>query len=167
MSQGPGRPSGRRSNKRTPGASSRSAIYLSFELSSAIEARAEAERDSKSGLIADLLQLLLLTPSGKQLVANAEAHQQTLAQELERSLILFEDQFPVLGQKLQENAERDRQTLAQELIRNLRVIEDQLPIEEIDQLARDSRRNLVQMMIHLLLIGLQTYQNAKSGSEDV
>lgn len=166
MSQGSGRPKGSRSNKRTPGANSRSAIYLRPELDSAFSTQVEAEQVSKSGFIADLLQLLLLTPSGKRLTENAAAHQQALVQELERSLILFVDQFPVLGQKLQENADGDRQSLAQELIRNLRALEVQVPIEEIDQLARNSRRPLVQMMIHLLLIGLQTYQSAKSGSED-
>jgi hypothetical protein len=98
---------------------------MSDELLRAIEIQAQQERASRSGFVVSLLSFLLLSPIGQQLQENARNNNRILAQELEQSLALFQEQ---------------------------------LPLDEINQLAAVSQRSSTQMLIYLVLLGLQVYQ---------
>ncbi len=89
-----GRPKQQRISKRNPGASSRTTIYLEEEIKSFIEEQARHERNSNSGFISDIMSVLLHGAVGQQLVQNARKQGRTLAQEIERNLILFADRVP-------------------------------------------------------------------------
>ncbi|EKF04527.1 hypothetical protein IQ278_02170 [Tolypothrix sp. LEGE 11397] len=64
-----------------------------------------------------------------------------------------------LGQELQESARRNRRTLIQELRNNLILFNEQISSDEIRQLAQESQRNSDQMLIYLVLLGLQIYKD--------
>ena len=106
----------------------RPTFYMTSLLLQAIEAQAEQENTSRSRFVTSLLSLLLLSPLGEQLQANAYQNHRPLAQELEHNLVLFEQQ---------------------------------LPQEQINELARSSQRSLSQMLIYLVLLGLQDYQQGR------
>ena len=106
----------------------RPTFYMTSLLLQTIEAQAAQENTSRSRFVTSLLSLLLLSPLGEQLQANAHQNHRTLAQELEHNLVLFEQQ---------------------------------LPQEQIDELARSSQRSLSQMLIYLVLLGLQDYQQGR------
>lgn len=111
--------------RHNPDATSRPTFYMSDELLRAIEIQAQQERASRSGFVVSLLSFLLLSPIGQQLQENARNNNRILAQELEQSLALFQEQ---------------------------------LPLDEINQLAAVSQRSSTQMLIYLVLLGLQVYQ---------
>ncbi len=62
------------------------------------------------------------------------------------------------GRQLLKNAYYGKRTIAQELEQFLVLLQEQLPLEEINQLAVASQRSLPQMLIYLVLLGLQTHQ---------
>jgi hypothetical protein len=66
-----------------------------------------------------------------------------------------------IGQKLRSQAAESQHSLADELKRNLILFNAALPIEQIRSLAASSQRNPDQMIIHLILLGLQTYQQKR------
>lgn len=68
---------------------------MSEELLKAIEAQSQREHSSRSGFVTNLLVFLLLSPLGKQLQKNASLNRRTIAQELEESLVLFQQQLPI------------------------------------------------------------------------
>jgi hypothetical protein len=70
-----------------------------------------------------------------------------------------------VGQKLQENAKKNRRSLHQELESNLVLFNEQIPTEEISRLAEISQRNPDQMLIHLVLLGLQVYREKEELGE--
>ncbi|WP_139374359.1 hypothetical protein [Microcystis aeruginosa] len=70
-----------------------------------------------------------------------------------------------VGQKLQENAKKNRRSLHQELESNLVLFNEQIPTEEISRLAETSQRNPDQMLIHLVLLGLQVYREKEELGE--
>lgn len=111
--------------RHNPEATNRPTFYMSDELLRAIQDQAQQERASRSGFVAGVLGFLLLSPIGQQLQKNAWRNNRTLAQELEQSLALFQEQ---------------------------------LPLEQINQLAQASQRSPTQMLIYLVLLGLQVYQ---------
>lgn len=106
----------------------RPTFYMTSALLQAIERQAEQENASRSRFVTSLLTLLLLSPLGEQLQANATHNCRTLAQELEQALILFKQQ---------------------------------LPQEQIDELARSGLRSPSQMLIYLVFLGLQAYQQGR------
>ena len=106
----------------------RPTFYMTSALLQAIEAQAEQENTSRFRFVTSLLTLLLLSPLGDQLQANARQNYRTLAQELEQALVLFEQQ---------------------------------LPQEQIDELAHSSQRYSSQMLVYLVLLGLQAYQQGR------
>lgn len=73
----------------------RPTFYMSNELLKAIEAQAQQEHTSRSKLVSNILFLLLLTPIGRQLRENARCNRRSLAQELEQSLALLQEQLPL------------------------------------------------------------------------
>lgn len=81
--------------RHNPDATSRPTFYMSDELLRAIEIQAQQEHASRSGFVAGLLSFLLLSLTGQQLLVNARNHNRTLAQELEQSLALFQEQLPL------------------------------------------------------------------------
>jgi len=65
------------------------------ELLKTIEAQSKRERSSRSSFVTNLLVFLLLSPIGQQLQKNASLNRRTIAQELEQSLVLFQQQLPL------------------------------------------------------------------------
>jgi hypothetical protein len=78
-----------------PSAISRPTFYMSQALLQAIEAQAQGEYASRSGFVSGLLGFLLLSPLGQRMRENAERNSRTLAQELEQSLGLLQEQLPM------------------------------------------------------------------------
>lgn len=113
------------SSSGNPGEISRPTFYMPSELLRAIDTQSRRENSSRSGFVSSLMTFLLLSHIGHQLQENAANNHRTLAQELERSLVLFQQQ---------------------------------LPLEQINQLALNSQRSQAQMLIHLVLLGLEVYQ---------
>lgn len=68
------------------------------------------------------------------------------------------------GQALRLQALENQHSLAEELKRNLILFNTAIPIEQIRSLATSSQRNPDQMVIHLILLGLQTYQQQHKNS---
>lgn len=92
---------------------SRPTFYMSQALLQAIEAQAQEEYASRSGLVSGLLSFLLLSPMGQQIRANARQNRRSLAQELEQSLNLFQEQLPV--SEIQDLANLSQRSLTQML----------------------------------------------------
>lgn len=65
-----------------------------------------------------------------------------------------------MGEQLRENAKKNRRSLAHELEANLVLFNEHIPTSEIVELAEASQRNPDQMLVRLLLIGLQVYKNS-------
>ena len=65
------------------------------ELLKIIEAQSQRECSSRSGFVTNLLVFLLLSPIGQQLQKNASLNRRTIAQELEETLVLFQQQLPL------------------------------------------------------------------------
>lgn len=63
-----------------------------------------------------------------------------------------------IGQSLRVQALENQHSLAEELKRNLILFNPAIPIEQIRSLAAQSQRHPDQMVIHLILLGLHTYQ---------
>ena len=61
------------------------------------------------------------------------------------------------GQQLQENARLNNRTLAQELEQTIVLLKQQLPHEQISELASASQRSPANMIVYLVLLGLQVY----------
>lgn len=195
---GPGRPRGtsRRKSDRSQGANRRTAIYASEELLNALESQAEQEETSNSGLISEILNLLLLSEAGQKLryLANLQNHR--LSQELADLLSLLllipsgeQEQSqqvwgeatspaqliadltnallsePLLGQ-LQEKAAQNRRTLGQEVERNLILFREQIPLTEITDLAKATQRTPDEMLIRLMLVGLEVYKQREQASQE-
>jgi hypothetical protein len=71
------------------------------------------------------------------------------------------------GQALRSQAIESQHSIAEELKRNLILFNTAIPIEQIRSLATSSQRNPDQMVIHLILLGLQTYQKQHENPADV
>lgn len=76
-------------------ATSRPTFYMNNQLLNAIEQAAQQEHASRSSFVASLMSFLLLSSLGQQLQENARRSNRTLAQELEQSLNLFQEQLPL------------------------------------------------------------------------
>lgn len=81
-------------NTPEPSSMRRPTIYMSPELERELEEQSTSEGTSKSRLITDLMELLLMTPEGRKLRQSALENQRTLAQELENYLLPFQEGFP-------------------------------------------------------------------------
>jgi len=81
--------------RHNPDATSRPSFYMSEELLRAIQAQAQREHTSRSSFVTGMLNFLLLSQIGQQLQANALQNNRTLVQELEQSLVLFQEQLPL------------------------------------------------------------------------
>lgn len=73
----------------------RPTFYMSTELLEAIETQCAAEGNKKrSPFLAEILELLLKSPTGQQLRENAQKHRRTLVNELEANRVLFNAHIP-------------------------------------------------------------------------
>lgn len=72
----------------------RPTIYMAPELETELEDQATTEKTSKSRVVTDLLNLVLLSQTGRRLRRSAKQNQRTLAEELENYLFAFLEDFP-------------------------------------------------------------------------
>jgi hypothetical protein len=109
-------------------AASRPTFYMSTEIVEAIEAQAEAEGMKRSPFVAELLEFLLLSPTGIQLRESAQKRRRRLMHELEFNLTLFNEYIPT--QKIVELAKASQrdpdQMLVYIVLMGLRVYERSL-----------------------------------------
>lgn len=84
-----------RYQRSNPNANCRPSFYMPEELLKIIEAQSQRECSSRSGFVTNLLVFLLLSPIGQQLQKNASLNRRTIAQELEETLVLFQQQLPL------------------------------------------------------------------------
>jgi hypothetical protein len=109
-------------------AASRPTFYMSTEIVAAIEAQADAEGVKRSPFVAELLEFLLLSPTGTQLRESAQKRRRRLMHELELNLMLFNERIPT--QKIIELAEASQrdpdQMLVYIVLMGLRVYERSL-----------------------------------------
>jgi hypothetical protein len=108
---------------------------MSTDLLAALESQCHIEGDKKrSPFLADVLHLLLLSPTGQQLRDLAQQHRRDLVKELESNLVLLGDQLPVA--RIQELAAASQRYPEQMLVRlvllGLRVYERAMAQMESD-----------------------------------
>ena len=151
LSKSRNNPSGDGQGEGHEGQVSRPSIYMSREIEIELEAQADIDRTSKSRVITDVFELLLLTPIGQSLRQKAKQNNQTLAQELADVLAEFEK---IPTEQIAQLSEASRKTPLQMLTYLLQEI----PTEEIAQLARASQRPPINMIVHLVLLGLRVYK---------
>lgn len=104
----------------------RPTFYMSAELLAAIEAQCATEGSKKrSPFLAEIMELLLTSPTGQQLRESAQKHRRPLVHELEANLILFNEHIPT--ERIAELAEASQRHPDQMLVRlvllGLRVYE--------------------------------------------
>lgn len=94
----------------------RPTFYMSTELLAAIDAQCASDGGKKrSPFLAELMELLLLSPTGEQLRKNAAKHKRSLAHELEANLTLFNEHIP--ASEIAELAEASQRNPDQMLVR--------------------------------------------------
>ncbi len=162
-------------------------LVLTSPIGKKLKENAKNNQRDLSQEIAELLNLLLLSMLGQSLQESAVQNQLTLAQEIERNLTLVKEQIPTeeltqlaeasgrtpsqimaelvrtllgssLSQKIQDSAERNRRSFAQEVEQNLILFREHIPQQEIIKLAEDTQRRPDDMIIRLVLIGLEYYR---------
>ncbi|MEM9088673.1 MAG: hypothetical protein AAGC93_08005 [Cyanobacteria bacterium P01_F01_bin.53] len=69
------------------------------------------------------------------------------------------------GEQLRTNAEKNRRSLVHELEANLVLFNEHIPTTEIAELAEASQRNVDQMLVRLVLLGLRVYKNSLTRME--
>ncbi|MEO1396090.1 MAG: hypothetical protein AAFV90_24595 [Cyanobacteria bacterium J06634_5] len=107
----------------------RPTFYMSTELLAAIDAQCAQDGGKKrSPFLAELMELLLISPMGEQLRTNAKKNRRSLAHELEASLVLFNEHIPTA--EIAELAEASQRNADQMLVRlvllGLRVYKNSL-----------------------------------------
>jgi hypothetical protein len=107
----------------------RPTFYMSTELLAAIEAQCASEGGKKrSPFLAEIMELLLTSPTGKALRESAQKHNRSLTSELEANLLLFNEHIPT--ERIAELAEASQRHPDQMLVRlvllGLRVYERSL-----------------------------------------
>jgi hypothetical protein len=65
-----------------------------------------------------------------------------------------------IGQQLREQSNAHQQPLVHELEQNLILFNSRLPTERIKELAEESQRQPDQMLVRLVLLGLQVYERS-------
>ncbi|MBE9046999.1 hypothetical protein IQ255_21785 [Pleurocapsales cyanobacterium LEGE 10410] len=91
-----------------------------------------------------------------QAIESQARQERTSRSRLVTSLLSFLLLSPI-GQQLQENARQNNRTLAQELEQTVVILKQQLPHELISELASASQRSPANMIIYLVLLGLEVY----------
>lgn len=130
----------------------RPSIYMSRELEMGVEKIAARDEVSKSRIISDVLELLILSPIGQILCERAKLNQQTLAQVLEEALTKSEEPLSEEITMLVHGSH------AQSATQMLTYLMQELPSAEIVQYAKNSRRPPLDMLIYLSEIGLRFYK---------
>jgi hypothetical protein len=113
----------------------RPTFYMSADLLAVIESQCVIEGNKKrSPFLTELLNLLLISPTGQQLREQAKTHRRTLARELESNLILFNEHLPT--ERIKELAEKSQRHPDQMLVRlvllGLKVYERSIAHMEAD-----------------------------------
>lgn len=145
------------------------------------------ERHTLTQQLTEILELLLLSQVGQQLQQDALEHRVPVAQELQQRLTQVQEALPSqalahlasaayrtpdqliaelvhlllsepIGQRLQDNIILNRRTFGQEVERNLILFREQIPTDEIINLAQATQRTPDEMLIRLVLLGLEEYK---------
>ena len=95
----------------------RPTFYMSTELLAAIDQQCAADGKKRSPFLAELMELLLTSPMGEQLRANAKKNRRSLAHELEANLVLFSEHIPTA--EIEELAAASQRNPDQMLVRLL------------------------------------------------
>lgn len=130
----------------------RPSIYMSRQLEMAIEEIAVRDESSKSRIISDVMELLILSPIGQKLCERAKLNRQTLAQMLEETLTESEEPLSEEVAMLVHGSHK------QNAVQMLTYLMQELPSAEIIQYAKNSRRPPLDMLIYLSEIGLRFYK---------
>ena len=93
----------------------RPTFYMSTELLAAIDEQCAQDGKKRSPFLAELMELVLTSPTGKQLQANAEQNRRSLAHELEANLVLFNEH--VSTAEIEELAKASQRNTDQLLVR--------------------------------------------------
>jgi hypothetical protein len=103
----------------------RPSFYMSTELLAEIDAQSATDGKKRSPFLAEMMDLLLMSPTGQKLRESASAHKRPLVNELEAHLIWFNEHIPT--EKIEELAEASQRYPDQMLVRlvllGLRVYE--------------------------------------------
>jgi hypothetical protein len=67
----------------------RTTIFMTTNLLEAIDAQCAAEDKKRSPFVAEILELVLMSPAGEHLCQNAAKHERSLVNELKQNLLLF------------------------------------------------------------------------------
>lgn len=113
----------------------RPTFYMSADLLAALESQCAIEGNKKrSPFLTELLNLLLISPTGQRLREQAKTHHRTLVNELESNLILFNEHLPT--ERIKELAEKSQRHPDQMLVRlvllGLKIYERSLARMEAD-----------------------------------
>ncbi|MGB3788432.1 MAG: hypothetical protein WA949_10510 [Phormidesmis sp.] len=102
----------------------RPTFYMSTELLAEIDAQCAQDGGKKrSPFLVELMDLLLTSPMGEQLRANAEKNRRSLAHELEANLVLFNEHIPTaeIAQLAEASQRNPDQMLVRLVLLGLRV----------------------------------------------
>ena len=92
----------------------RPTFYLPPKLDDELAEEARASKTSKSGIVSELLYLLFMTPQGRRLRHSAKRNNATLAEEVEKYLVPFQEDFPT--ERISELAKLSYRTPTQMLV---------------------------------------------------
>ncbi|NJN00072.1 MAG: hypothetical protein HC800_25650 [Phormidesmis sp. RL_2_1] len=125
----------RNKNKESSDGGCRPTFYMSTELLAAIDAQCAEEGGKKrSPFLSELMELLITSPIGEQLRANAAKNRRSLAHELEANLVLFNEHVPT--DEIAELAEASQRNPDQMLVRlvllGLRVYKNSIARMEVE-----------------------------------
>lgn len=115
MSDSPSKKSSKSKNSDASDGGTRPTFYMSTDLLAAIDAQCAEDGKKRSPFLAELMELLLTSPMGEQLRANAEQNHRSLAHELEANLVLFNEHIPTA--EIEELAEASQRNPDQMLVR--------------------------------------------------
>jgi hypothetical protein len=126
------------------------------ELFRAFSKQVKLDKTNKNTFLVELVELLLMSPVGEKLKAEAMKRREPLLERLREYLkMLMTEQT---GEGLTQSAKENSPTRLEESKTYPALLKDSELIAEISQLASESERYPEQMMIYLVRIGLKRYK---------
>jgi hypothetical protein len=85
----------------------RTTLFMTTNLLEAIDAQCAVEDKKRSPFVAEILELILMSPTGIGLCENAAKNERSLVNELRQNLLLFNDRMPTeMIQQLADESQR-------------------------------------------------------------